>query len=409
MTVLLLVYKIFLEREKIHRFNRFYLLFSVVFSLTLPFLSYSTQTTGDLVKNINQLPQVFLQEVTVSEKVQSFAYEQWLITAYSLITLILIIRFAYNIRSFNKKIKNYKTVKYNNAILVLLPYNVLPHTFLKYIFINEDDYNENALEKDLYTHELAHVNQKHTLDILFIEIIKTIFWFNPLLYFFKRTIQLNHEFLADEAVITINKDTAGYQSLLLQITSGDSVALASNINFSITKKRFIMMTKTTPRLLAISKQLLLLPVLAGLFFISCAENDINKNNEDASSREPEQITIPENEAPPAAEGKVYNAGGLTKQPEYPGGMGEFYRHVSKNFNIPEVRGEEMAAKIMVSFVVETDGTMSDIKVLRDPGYGMGDEALRVLKTITEKWTPGEMNGEKVRTSFALPITINVKA
>lgn len=106
--------------------------------------------------------------------------------------------------------------------------------------------------------------------------------------------------------------------------------------------------------------------------------------------------------------KVYNTAGLQVQPEYPGGMDAFYAYVSKNFNIPEV-DRDMTVRVFVSFVIEKDGSMTNIKVLRDPGYGMGKEAIRVLQSMKRKWSPGVQNGKNVRASFSLPITLNIKS
>lgn len=110
----------------------------------------------------------------------------------------------------------------------------------------------------------------------------------------------------------------------------------------------------------------------------------------------------------APDNQVYNSAGLQVQPEYPGGMTEFYSYVNKNFRIPEI-DRDMTARIYVSFVVEKDGTMTAIKVLRDPGYGLGKEAERVLRSMKKKWSPGIQNGKPVRASYNLPITINVKS
>ncbi|WP_330442655.1 M56 family metallopeptidase [Flavobacterium sp. C4GT6] len=408
MAVLLMVYKLFLEKEKMHLFNRIYLLTSLVFSICVPFISIPS--IANYSKNINELPQIALDEIIITRESAGFDIQFWLILIYTSITLLLVIRFIKNILSFVSKIKSNKKIKYKTATLVLLPYNTLPHTFLEYIFISKDDHNKNAIEKDLYTHELAHVNQMHTMDILLIEMFKTLFWFNPVLYFYKKSIQLNHEFLADDAVINNNKNTTGYQNLLLKMASGShTVALASNINFSITKKRFVMMTKTTPRFLAISKQLLVVPVMAGLFLISCADNETKPEPETNSVKEiptviEEGTVKPEVSAPEADE--VLNPSGLTKQPEYPGGMPEFYNYINKNFTIPDVK-ENKVLKIYISFVIEKDGSMTNIKVLRDPGYGAGEEAVRVLKSVPEKWIPGEMDGKTVRSSYTLPITLNI--
>ena len=95
------------------------------------------------------------------------------------------------------------------------------------------------------------------------------------------------------------------------------------------------------------------------------------------------------------------------QPEYPGGLQAFYTFVNKNFKPPKVK-ENMAVRIMVTFVIETDGSMSNFVVTRDLGFGLGDEAIRVLKLVKEKWTPGMTGGKPARASFALPITFNIK-
>ena len=106
--------------------------------------------------------------------------------------------------------------------------------------------------------------------------------------------------------------------------------------------------------------------------------------------------------------KVYSTAGLQVQPEYPGGMKSFYDYVMKNFNIPEV-DRDMQVRVFVSFVIEKDGSMTNIKVTRDPGYGMGKEAIRVLQSMKKKWSPGVQNGKNVRASFSLPITLNIKS
>lgn len=111
---------------------------------------------------------------------------------------------------------------------------------------------------------------------------------------------------------------------------------------------------------------------------------------------------------PIDDNAVYNTAGLQVQPQYPGGMDAFYKYVNSNFQIPEV-DKDMTARVYVSFVIEKDGSMTNIKVLRDPGYGMGKEAIRVLKSMKKKWEPGVQNGKTVRASFNLPITVNIKS
>ena len=99
---------------------------------------------------------------------------------------------------------------------------------------------------------------------------------------------------------------------------------------------------------------------------------------------------------------VYNTAGIEVKPDFPGGMDKFYKFIANNYRTPEEEG--LKGKIYVTFVVEKDGSLTDIKVLRDIGYGTGKEAIRVLKA-TPKWNPGEQNGKKVRCTFSLPISI----
>ena len=99
---------------------------------------------------------------------------------------------------------------------------------------------------------------------------------------------------------------------------------------------------------------------------------------------------------------IYNTAGIEVKPDFPGGIEKFYKFVGKNYQTPEEEG--LKGKVFVSFVVEKDGSLTDIKVIRDIGYGTGKEAIRVLKSCP-KWSPGEQNGKKVRVLYSLPINI----
>ncbi|MFZ4435604.1 MAG: energy transducer TonB [Flavobacterium psychrophilum] len=99
---------------------------------------------------------------------------------------------------------------------------------------------------------------------------------------------------------------------------------------------------------------------------------------------------------------IYNTAGIEVKPDFPGGIEKFYKFVGKNYQVPEEEG--LKGKVFVSFVVEKDGSLTDIKVIRDIGYGTGKEAIRVLRSCP-RWNPGEQNGKKVRVLYSLPINI----
>lgn len=117
-------------------------------------------------------------------------------------------------------------------------------------------------------------------------------------------------------------------------------------------------------------------------------------------------TAPATENPTADPGPVPTAL-LDKLPEFPGGMNVFYNYVGRHFEKPEIENMK-TARVIVSFVIEKDGTLTDIKVARDPGYGMGKEAIRVLKSLKVTWKPGLLKGNPVRTLYTLPITVNME-
>jgi protein TonB len=110
------------------------------------------------------------------------------------------------------------------------------------------------------------------------------------------------------------------------------------------------------------------------------------------------------DAPSVPTNTIMSSAVLDKKPEFPGGINKFYTYVGNNFEKPEL-DSEIAIRVSVSFVIEKDGSMTDIRVLKDPGYGLGAEAIRVLKSLKTKWSPGILDGKAVRTSYNLPITI----
>jgi len=270
--LLFAIYQLAFEREKMHKFNRFFLLFCLVFSLVIPFISI--EIYEEII--VSEVPNVVSSEqfkessnLINSEKSKNYLPAIfWII--YVLISSILFFRFLKNINQIKKRIVSNPKKKIGEATLILVQKNILPHTFLNYIFINQNDYTNRNIEQELYTHELTHAKQKHTLDILFLEILKILFWFNPMLILYKKAIQLNHEFLADEKVIAHYNNISFYQNLLLEKASWkNNYHFVSNLNFLVTKKRLIMMTKKTSKNIIIFKKLALLPLLSGLIYVTC--------------------------------------------------------------------------------------------------------------------------------------------
>lgn len=275
LSIFFFFYRLILEREKMHQFNRFFLLFSIVISLIIPFVSFEIikEIPVSFSNQVNTIPQTFYVEKVAEKAVEKIDYKYLFVSIlYGIGVLALALRFGINIVKIISKTYTFPNVDFKNSKLVLVEEKILPHTFLHYIFINAEEYKKHNIEQELYTHELVHVTQKHTLDILFIEFLKIIFWFNPLFYFYKKAIQLNHEFLADQEIVKTYDNVPFYQNLLLQKGNGNqTIYLASNLNYLVTKKRLIMMTKRTSRSSAFIKKIAAIPVVVFATLFLCVE------------------------------------------------------------------------------------------------------------------------------------------
>ena len=273
-TILLGFYFLFLEKEKMHRFSRFYLLLSIVASFIIPAIIFKEEVVAEniFIKNVapviqNNL-QPILQPSVSSVSVENNLVLNLLIACYGLIVLLLIVRFIKNLYAIIKIAKANKNITTQNATLVLVKEQQVSFSFLKYIFINKDAYENNDLETEVLQHELTHVTQKHSLDIIFIETLLLFAWINPIFFLYKNAIKLNHEFLADEAVVVENNNPTAYQYLLLKnVTTNNSLAFSSSFNYLITKKRLIMITKKTNKIVIALKQIAVLPMFIGLLLL----------------------------------------------------------------------------------------------------------------------------------------------
>lgn len=306
-TLLWVVYHLGLEQEKMHRFKRFYLLFSLGFALVVPLIPlpwFANESIDVLVLNAELVQGVQFTQQIASPSAPSFPIESILWAVYAIIAAILLLRLLHNLyRALRVQTKGEKS-QHAGVPLVILPENVPTHSFFNTIYINPKDYTEEGASAIL-THELAHIRQKHSWDILFVELLRVLFWFNPVLFAYKRAMQLNHEFLADEAVIQqASIDIPTYQYLLLdKIAQAQQLKLVQQFDYFITKKRLFMMTKEAKRQRSFWKGLALIPLLAGLILL--LSDKVQSQNQPSS---PPQV-LAQNEGPGVSQALLdeYNA------------------------------------------------------------------------------------------------------
>ncbi|WKL47055.1 M56 family metallopeptidase [Flavobacterium pectinovorum] len=390
------VYKLWLENEKMFRFNRAYLLLSLVFSFVIPLQLISVRPLLGNTLSVIQLDGVVIR--TSNVVLNNDNSEQLIISVLSIIYLIVVllftVQFFVNLYSFYNKTKINSKQLLNDVEVVLIEEPTLPHSFWNSVFINKEEFETGKIPLELIAHEKAHLKQKHTLDILFIEVLQIVFWFNPLIILFKKAIKLNHEFLADEEVNTQFESVTRYQKLLLNFASNkNSIALASNLNYLITKKRLIMMTKKESRFKMTFKVLIVSIVCLLSLFVFSSET-IAQKVKDKSDYD-KMIVKDRDDC-------------MEKQPEYPGGIEEFYKLVGMNFKIPAaVSKQKLEGKAIIEFMVERDGSLSEFKIVKDLGYGIGNEAIRAIK-LSPKWIPGTKDGKPARVLYTMPITVQTE-
>ncbi len=267
-------YKLVLEPQAAHHFKRFYLLGSVLLAVVLPLitLTYTVEAVPSLPSQITQLPATFpimdTPSTTDSETVD------WLPILlgclYSLGVLIFGYRFVRNLHLLYQKVRNNEQVKTSLHIAVLVRGKTVPHSFLHYIFLPKKAYKQDKIAPEILAHEQAHVSQKHSWDILLIEFLQVVFWFNPILVLVKKNMALNHEFLADQAALQQNYNIKAYTDLLFTYSDvAHHNTLTSQINYSLTrppfqraKKRILMLSQSFSAKKMATRLTFFLPILA---------------------------------------------------------------------------------------------------------------------------------------------------
>jgi len=266
-------YKLVLENSSLHTSKRIYLIGALLVSFIIPFITFTSYVEMEpmttAVFTSSSINSDIASEIVV-EKTNYIPFILW--TVYGLGILFFGFKFSRNLFHILSKIKNNPSIKRAAFYDVLTSEQTAPHTFFNRLFFNRKSYEAKEFPQEVFWHEEAHAKQKHSADLLLIELLQVVFWFNPLCYLFKGAIKLNHEFLADREVLHKTEDTAQYQHILLSFSTPDHlrgqglISFANSINYSSIKKRFTVMKTHTSKRAGLLKGLLILPLLAILIY-----------------------------------------------------------------------------------------------------------------------------------------------
>lgn len=400
--ITVLFYRFVLSELTFFTLNRVILISMLMLSFIIPMLSFNLGMTsigtGEII-----LPEFLVGKEAAQEAV-SFSWQEIVFYTYLagviLMTVHLILGFFTSQRLLGKS----RLMQYQNYWIAVHP-QFIPASFFSYILLPDFD-PDRSEQKQIVLHESMHVRLRHSWDLLLVQFAKIIFWFNPLIYQFEKSLREVHEYQADQGV-TSTYSRKEYSGLLLQmITGGQGWHFMNNFNQFQTKKRIIMMSKPQSQKKEMRRFLLAVPVLAALFFVFSCE-----------------ITPEEDIAGPTMEGEINKANLVTTDlgareeandgamifdvvespPSPPGGMDGWNSYLSKNLTYPaQARRMGIEGTVIVAFVVNSDGSLSDFEVIRGIGGGVDEAAVQVVKNAPG-WIPGSQRGVAVNTRMRLPI------
>ena len=274
-TIFLTVYDIVLKRETFFQWNRAYLLITSVLAYLLPLIKAQTITQNLAQEYVVLLPEIMLSPATFIEKQLDwsallFISLQWIFLIGIALSTIL---FIYKLTKIAALITKNRLTKTKDFNLVLIEENNTAFSFFNYIFLGKTAKQKETIIK----HELVHVKQKHSIDLLLFEIQKIAFWFNPYSYIYQKRVAEVHEFIADSKTVNKKEKSTFFNTLLAEVFAVDKFAFVNAFNKqSLIKKRIIMFSKKKSKEILKFKYLLLIPVLMGMvIYTSCekAETD----------------------------------------------------------------------------------------------------------------------------------------
>jgi bla regulator protein blaR1 len=287
-TVCLLVlygfFHFFLRQHKILLFNRFYLIFSLVFSMVVPFIMIPVNSNFTLTNSIDKLTYTAQQAIQGEDiVVNTFSphfSQNILIVLFGIVSSVLLLRFAINIFRIIRKIIKCKKVENGNTTLILVEEKTLPYSFFRYVFVNKSDFENGEINNELLMHEEAHCLQYHSVDIVLLELINVLFWFNPAIWLFRKAILLNHEYYADNKVLACNESIDYHKLLVNLVVQNNTNYLVSNFKYSLIKNRLIMMTKSRPSHNAFIRKIAAIPLflILAIILTFCQKIDQQKDN-----------------------------------------------------------------------------------------------------------------------------------
>ena len=418
----LIIYDLFLKHETFFQWNRVYLIGTFVLSLLLPWIkieAFKTTVSSEYFVYPEYLWGMDMSEgVVVSpEDTTSFELSTTEIIFYGGMVIAALL-FAYKLFQINQ-LKLQGEIRYFKDFTRVVVHNSnMAFSFFRSIFLGDQVLEKE--HKSIIQHELVHIEQRHTWDLLFFELMRIIGWFNPLVYVYQNRVSELHEFIADAKVAKTHKSEQ-YQLLLSQVFQTQHISFINQFfKSSLVKKRIVMLQKSKSKRVWQLKYLLLVPLVVGMLVYTSLEAQENEifDKEKATGKEQliEKTKLPQLGNPQQDDVDVPFAE-VERVPVFPGCedaenrrdcfQQQMQKHIGKNFNYPEEAIEKgIQGRVNIMFIIQKDGSIGNVR-MRSPDKILEAEAARII-SLLPKMAPGEHKGKKVRVPFSIPITFKLE-
>ena len=418
LAVFYLFYKLLMSRDTFHRFNRFALLGVLVLSSLLPLVEASVNSPAAVQETMLTLEQLLLL-ADIQPEGESMAAATpsatvlWLRAAllvYLTGIVFFIVRNLCSLARLGRLIRQGKREaldsylpdrKEKNVRLVVHDHDIAPFSWMHWIVIARKDLEENG--REILIHELAHIRNRHSWDLLLADLCIFVQWFNPAAWLLKQELQNIHEYEADETVLREGVNARNYQMLLIKKAVGTRLySMANSFNHSSLKKRITMMLKEKSNPWARAKYLYILP-LAALAVTAFARPEVSAVADEISAVKVIAPAVHDSIQPNVQPAVAAPSSALDQMPEFPGGMEALNTYLRNNRRYPqEAQKAGIQGRVIIQFIVSKDGSITDAEVVESVDPQLDAEGLRLIKNMP-RWKPGMRKGQAIRVKQTLPI------
>ena len=417
LAVFYMFYRLMLARETFHRVNRIILLLTAVASFVLPLCVITIHETVTM----QRAAQVAVGSFQVDMMDEEPATPLWQIVLPILFIIGMVATLVHTLSSLFRIIKIIRhSEQYpqtdGTTICVTGNASLAPFSWMHYIVMNRSDYETS--DAAILAHERGHICLHHSWDLLLVDTLTALQWFNPAMWMLRSDLRAIHEYEADAAVLSQGINARQYQYLLITKAAGiGGYSLANGISHSTLKNRINMMLHTKSDRSHLLKLLTLLPIV-GIALAVNAEKVVDlrydepqKQNTKKSVKgvaEKKAETFETNTAVGTFEpvqGDVFDV--VEEMPQYPGGPQALFKFLGENVHYPEEAEKAgIQGRVIATFIVEKDGSISQPTVVKSVDPLLDAEAIRVISAMPN-WKPGKQNGKVVRVKYTVPLSFNL--